>query len=109
MSVVEGAYPDPDSQVFDEFVSNSMGKTKAEVAARFGAFLVALFDRVVQALTLHDRSVPLPQWWYQYLLQKGPEKGYGNNRERLYAEAVEKHRAIFAEIQSNVTERMVVS
>ena len=70
-------------------------KTKVEAAARFGAFLVALFDHVVQALTLYDPSVSLARWWYLYLLRRGAEEGYANNRERLYVEAVENHGAIF--------------
>ena len=107
--MVEGAYPHPDSQVFDVFVDNPIGETKVEAAARFGAILIALFDCVVQALTLHDRSVSLPQWWREYLLREGLGKGDGSNRERLYKEAVNNHGAFFAQIQSEVTETLAVS
>jgi len=106
---LDGAYPDPDLRVVNLFVSETIGSTKAEGAARYCAFLCALFESVLGVLRHYDDSTtPLPEWWYQYLLDgssitPGEEELYANNRQKLYGEAVRNHGAFFAKIQRLAT------
>jgi hypothetical protein len=110
---LEGAYPDPDSPVQYFFVSEELANTKTEAAARYCAFLCALFNGVQDALRHYESPnfLPLPEWWYRHLLcESSITPGeMANNRQILYEKAVNDHKPIFVQIQDLATQPPLTS
>ena len=97
---LDGAYPDPDSHVLQMFRTPNGMETKVHSAARYGAFLIALFRLAECVFDQYNGSMPLAQWWHSHLKERA-EGMRITNREELYRRAVDGHNAIYKEMLHN--------
>ena len=100
---LDGAYPDPDSHVLQMFRTPNGMETKAHSAARYGAFLIALFRLAECVFDQYNGSMPLAQWWHSHLKERA-EGTRITNREKLYRGAVDDHNAIYKEMLRNAND-----
>jgi hypothetical protein len=97
MQCIAGAFPLPDSKVYELFVESTLGDTKYDVGARYCAFFISLFEKVQSILPSLEKLKPLAQSWRDYMINTP-------NRRKLYTDVVANYGSIFEEFKKDVAE-----
>jgi hypothetical protein len=97
MQRIAGAFPLPDSEVYELFVESTLGDTKYDVGARYCAFFISLFEKVQSILPSLEKLKPLAQSWRDYMINTP-------NRRKLYTDVVANYGSIFEEFKKDIAQ-----